>query len=174
MTTPDVAGQPDIPSVPETGDDDGPDEPNVAEVELGDDDFGDGDLFDDVEEAEEPADAGEGDSSGDPMDALDGATGGLADAMNEGAARLAVVGLEDDEKADLQGEFEDVFSAFRLGHYAGACAEEYVLADAEDEVDPAWGLLGSVLVCSAVVVWMRPDGDEQIERMKDAIGGGAA
>jgi hypothetical protein len=32
-------------------------------------------------------------------------------------------------------------------------------------------LLGSVLVCSAVVVWMRPDGDEQIQQLKQALGG---
>ena len=181
MAEPDVAGTADVPSVPDTSSDDeadadldadGPE--SVAEVELGDDDFGGDDLFDGVDEPSESPSESEGDSSGSAMEDLDAATGGLSSAMNEGAARLAVVGLEDDEKSELQAEFEEVFGAFRLGHYAGACAEEYVLADTEDDVDPAWGLLGSVLVCSAVVVWMRPDGEEHIEQMKSALGGETA
>jgi hypothetical protein len=173
VTTPEIATQPDVPETPTVDDDDAPSGPeNVAEVELGEDDYGGDNLFDDVEDAESDSSGSTPGESSDVMDSLDAATGGLSSAMNEGAARLAVVGLDDDEKEELEQEFTEVFSAFRLGHYAGRCAEEYVLADTDEEVDPAWGLLGSVLVCSAVVVWMRPDGDEQIQQLKQALGGG--
>lgn len=175
MTTPEIATQPDVsetPTVEDNQDGDAPSEPeNVAEVELGEDDYGGDNLFDDVEDAESDSSSSTSSESSDVMDGLDAATGGLSSAMNEGAARLAVVGLEDDEKEELEQEFTEVFGAFRLGHYAGRCAEEYVLSDTDEEVDPAWGLLGSVLVCSAVVMWMRPDGDEQIEQLKQALGG---
>lgn len=175
MTTPAIADdEPDLPAVAETGEppattDDAP--AHVEEVELGSNDYGGDDLFDDVEDAE-GTDDGDGED-GDPFD-LDGATGGLEDAINDGAARLAVLGLEGDEQTELEDEFQEVFGAFRLGHFAALTTEEYVLSDREDEIDPAWGLLGSALVCGAVVMCMRPDGDEQIERMKEAVGGASA
>lgn len=91
----------------------------------------------------------------------------LETAINEGAARLAVVGLDDDTKDDLEDEFIDVFSSFRLGYYGEQTAEEYLLV--EEEVDPIWGLLGTAMVCSAFTIWMRPDGDEKIRRAQRAI-----
>lgn len=171
---PDVRGSTDVPAIPEGGADNTataesePQGPSaVAEVELGEDDYGGDDLFDDIEEPTEES-TGEGGSSTD----YEAASGTISTAITEGSARLAVVGLEDDEKDELQSEFEDVFQAFQLGHYAGSCADKYLLTDPNENIDPAWGLLGSALVCSAVVLWMRPDGDEQIERLKGTLGGG--
>jgi hypothetical protein len=33
-----------------------------------------------------------------------------------------------------------------------------------------WGLFGSALCCLAITLWMRPDGDEQLERLQAAVG----
>lgn len=137
-------------------------EPDVAEVDLGEDDFGGDDLFDDVEDADDDGDGG------DPLDELEQTVGAVEGAVNSGAARAAVAGLEDEE--ELQEEFEDIFGAFRLGHFADQFADEYLFVDGED-IDPAWGLFGSMLCCCAVVLWMRPDGDEQIERLQSAVSG---
>lgn len=89
--------------------------------------------------------------------------------INAGAARLAVVGIEDDDQQDsLNDEFEEVFEEFQLGHYGSETMHEYVLTDADD-IDPIWGLCGSMLLCTAIVVWMRPDGDELIADARENL-----
>lgn len=93
--------------------------------------------------------------------------------LNSGAARLAVTGLQDEfeingqtqTKDDLQDEFEEVFEAFRLGHYGSEVAQEYILVD-DEQVDPIWGFAASSLLCVAMVMWMRPDGDEMVSSIK--------
>lgn len=153
-------------------------EPDVAEVELTDDDFGGGgDLFDDVEDADDRDDDLDGDESDDPLDALDDRGEALEGAINEGFARLGVAGLPEDDQDDLEGEFTEIFEAFRLGYFGSRVVEEYVFVDGEDEVDPAWGFAGSAFCALAIIVWMRPDGDEQLARVTDSVGniaGGAA
>ena len=160
-----------------------PDE--VAEVELTDDDLeGEAsDLFTGTEDGATDSgdtDAAESDESGDeseddsePGDALGdlGDRGeSLESTVNEGAARLAVVGLEDDEEKDaLEDEFTEVFEAFRLGYFGTRFMEEYVFTSDDGEVEPTWGLLGASLCCLAVVVHMRPDGDEMVDRAKGAV-----
>lgn len=158
--------------------------PDVAEVELTEDDLDAGEgLFSGDEEADtgssssdpEGEDEEDGSESGeDAADDLfefdeDSKSGQMADAINEGAARLAVSGLDGDEKDDLEDEFAEVFGSFRLGYFGAEAAEEYVFSGEED-VDPLWGLLGTMILCAGFSLWMRPDGDEKIERMKDAIG----
>lgn len=162
---------------------------NEAEVELTDDDLG-GDLFSGVEEAESgdesesSPDTSDGSGDGDESDleevadGLDGNAAAMEDTFNEGAARLAVVGLTDDDfedsdltKSSLQEEFEETFQAFRLGYFGSRALEEYVLDPADEDVSPAWGLLGSVLMTGALVVWLRPDGDEAIGKAREKISG---
>lgn len=156
------------------------DEPDVAEVDLTEDDLGAGgsDLFagDETSDSSSSSSSSSSDDSEDEtpddplgLDAADDMDA-IVGAINEGAARLAVVGLEDDEKDDLMGEFEETFAAFRLGHFGAQAADEYILSG-EDEVDPVWGLLGTAMLCAAFALWTRPDSEEQIERMKDAVGG---
>lgn len=142
-------------------------------------------FFDDIEESVE------NEQVGSPFDGVDEAEGsddedveaastntsGLADDINSGVARAAVIGLDDEwatetgqtkKKSDLESEFKETFEAFRLGHYGKICAEEYLLV--EEDIHPAWGLLGAALICSAVIVYKRPDGDEVIDSVQDKIG----
>jgi hypothetical protein len=160
-----------------------------AEVELSEDDFGGGELFSDVEDATDAEDVDDegGDEEADADDDgddLDLGGGRMEESINEGAARLAVVGLteqdfEDDDygKDALQEELLETFETFQLGYFGARCAEKYVLEPADGDVSPAWGLLGTSVIAAAMVVWMRPDGDEAVDRVKDAvrnIGGGEA
>jgi len=168
------------------GDGDVPgDEPDVVEADLTDDDLGDGassDLFTGTEDSESSSESSEsssddagdepGDDAGDPFEGLGERGESLESVINEGASRLATAGIEDDEERDdLEGEFEHIFEGFQLGYFGARFANEYVFVDDDSEVNPAWGLLGSVLVCAAFVVWMRPDGDDLVERAKDAVSG---
>lgn len=83
----------------------------------------------------------------------------------EGFARLAVVGLDDDEQDELEDEFVDVFEAFQLGHYGDRVLHEYVLVG-DDDVNPIYGLAGSMLLCTVLTIYMRPDGDEIVTDAK--------
>lgn len=139
-----------------------------------------GDLFDGVESAETDAQSDsvpdESEESGGEPDAPEQPLDGIETAIVEGAARLGVTGLGDDDFEDgsrdeLQEEFEEIFEAFRLGHFGARTIDEYVLQPADGEVDPAWGLMGSTLLAACLVVWMRPDGDEQVGELYDAIDG---
>lgn len=139
-------------------------------------------FFDDV-------DTDTGSTVDDPFDGLDepeedesgssssSKSSKLAEDINRGMARAAVIGLDEEwetddgetqKKTDLQTEFEETFSAFRFGHYASECAEEYLKVD--DDIHPAWGLLGAALICAAVVVYRRPDGDKVIDTVKEKSG----
>lgn len=83
----------------------------------------------------------------------------------EGFARLAVVGLDDQEQDELEDEFVDVFEAFQLGHYGDRVLHEYVLVG-DDDVNPIYGLAGSMLLCTVLTIYMRPDGDEIVTDAK--------
>jgi hypothetical protein len=144
-------------------------------------------FFDDVEEDAGNADASEsifdgvdeGESeSDDTPDPAETKTSGLAQDINNGVARLSVVGLEDEwmapdgsekSKSDLEDEFREVFETARLGHYGEKVIDEYLMVDAED-IHPVWGLCGALLICAAVVVYRRPDGDQLIENTKNKLG----
>jgi hypothetical protein len=176
--------------VDDVADDDGPDE---VEVDLESDEIG-GDLFTGAPDegddggrstagmgggsAVPGSDDGDGASAGgdDGGESADGMADSIGESVNDGAARLAVVGLsaddfdDDREPADLEAEFSEVFEAFSLGAYASRCLDEYVLADDEEEVDPAWGLFGSALMAASLVIYLRPDGSEQVAELRDQIG----
>lgn len=140
------------------------DEPNISEVDLSDDEFsGGGDLFDGVEEASTDG-SDDADSTG-----IGNKAESLESTINQGAARAAVIGLDDSVADDLETEFQETFEAFRLGFFGAEFAEEYVFVEDGDEIDPAWGLLGSALLCMSLVVWMRPDGDQAVDRAKSAV-----
>lgn len=163
-----------------------PEDPEVIEVELTEDDFEEGEgLFTGVEDAELDDEPGE-ESIGPVGEKADEALG-LTDessnveaAINEGAARLAVVGLDPEYKLEpdedltesdcLEAEFHDVFSAFRLGYFGAGVLDEYVFTE-DDTVDPAWGLLGAMLCATAFTIWLRPDGDELVTDLTGALGG---
>lgn len=195
---------PDVPEVvndnddqPEEIEDEGVDEPiedenetnpevDEATVDLTDDDFG-GDLFDGVEDdgVDESADSADVSDSSDedggevdesPEDVLGANADAIEESINEGVARLAVVGLSDDDLEDsdmtkkgLENEFTDVFETFRLGHFGSQFIVEYVLEPSDGDIDPTWGLLGSAMMATAMVVWLRPDGTEAIGEMRDQI-----
>ena len=149
----------------ETDDDD----PDVVEVELGDDDLtADNGLFSGTEDAA-GLDGDDSNESANPFAALDNQGGALEDAINDGAARLAVVGLDDDDKDELGDEIHDVMEAFRLGYFGAEFTQEYIFVHEDEAIDPAWGLLGSAVACTAVVLWMRPDGDQQVAKVRDAV-----
>jgi hypothetical protein len=159
------------------------DEVSEAEVELTEDDLG-GDLFDGLETAE-ASDEGEEKQAPDPVaDGLRGNAAAMEDAINEGAARLSVVGLTENDfedsdldKEGLEAEFQETFQAFRLGYFGSRAVEEYFLEPADHEVVPIWGLLGSALIGGAMVIWLRPDGDQAVTGAREAIsnmtGGGS-
>jgi hypothetical protein len=101
----------------------------------------------------------------------------LDEVINSGFARLAVIGLDDEflvngslkSKQDLQDEFEEVFETFRLGKYGSQAAREYLFVNPEN-INPLWGFTASMVACTALVVWMRPDGDELVESVTGATG----
>lgn len=100
----------------------------------------------------------------------------LADTINEGCARAAVIGLDDEfehngslkTKNDLEAEFKETFETFKLGKYGAEAAEEY-LDVAGGEVDPLWGFTASLLICAVLVVQMRPDSDELTQKARATL-----
>lgn len=145
-----------------------------VDTDPGGDDVSDS-LFDGVDGDDS---SGSGSTSSESSEASETRSSGLAADINAGMARAAVIGLDDkwttedgDErkKTDLQKEFEETFEAFRFGHYASICAEEYLLMEAED-IHPVWGLIGASLICAAVIVYRRPDGDQMVDKAKLKLG----
>lgn len=141
-------------------------------------------FFDDIDEetsaegqaspfsgVEEPEDSDTGDSDRGSL------SSSLEDDINRGAARMAVIGLDDEwttpegktqTKEDLRQEFEETFQAFRFGKYAGEVAQEYLMV--EEDIHPALGLLGAALACAAMVVYRRPDGDKFVGKVQEKTG----
>lgn len=156
-----------------------------ATVDLSDEDLG-GDLFDGVEDddgdSEQDSSDGEGDGSEtqddeEPIaDGLEGNAAALEETLNEGMAQVGVFGLTEEDfeesnldKDGLRDEFQAVFESFRFGYFGSQVIEEYVLNPADGEVSPAWGLAGAMLMASATILWMRPDGDEKIDAIRDTV-----
>lgn len=157
-------------------------------VDLSEDDLsGGGDLFTGVDDSDNSSsgDSSESDDEDDDdgdlediADGLDGNAGAMEDAINDGFAQLGVFGLTDDDFEDssldkdgLKDEFRQTFEAFRVGYFGSQVVEEYVLNPADGDVSPAWGLAGSMLIASAMILWMRPDGDQKVQALRDAVGG---
>jgi len=150
-------------------------EVDLADTNVGEDAASDGPFAGD-DEVHTPT-GGESSSQGDQtasqiqqgMDAL-GDAGHLDEAINEGFARLAVVGLEDgSEKDSLEMEFCEVFEMFRLGHFGKQAVNEYILTDPDEEVDPLWAFAVSLTLSTALVVYMRPDRDEIVDSARDSL-----
>ena len=162
-----------------------PEEADEVEVDLAETNLNDeiDEAFDAIENAERPnapddptdnpdfdpfndrggsddEDGGGGSSSGGEASGED-----IADAIVEGTSRLAVLGLEEEfivngetkSKTELREEFAEIFTAFRLGEYGGQVAEEYLFVD--EDIDPVMGFVAASLCCTAMVLWMRPDGE---------------
>lgn len=139
-----------------------------TEEELG------GGLFDSVDEADEQEDDeddGEETQTSSQSPAVDDTA--LDDVINDGAARLAIIGLtaEDFEgtqtPSDLENELREVFEAFRLGHFGSRAVEKHVLAPGDKEIDPVWGLFGAMLMAAAITLMMRPDGTEKVGDLRE-------
>lgn len=139
-----------------------------------------GGLFDGVDDAdnESGAEHAQTDEDGESGETTAGTSVGgdaLAEVINEGAARLAVVGLseedfeDDGSPGDLEDELCEVFGAFRLGYFGQDAVEKHVLAPSEGEIEPVWGLLGSAALAAAVALSMRPDGSEQLSDMAETL-----
>jgi len=136
-----------------------------VETDASNDPTGEG-FFDDADESDE--DDSSTSSSG---------SRGMADDINSGVARAAVIGLDDEwttsdgtteTKDDLRDEFEETFEAFRLGHYGEEVIQQYIELP-EDDIHPVWGLLGASLICGAVIYYRRPDGDELADEVRNKV-----
>ena len=154
----------------------GDEDVETVEIEPSEDELSGG-LFDGVDDADEQSGAESAETDESRENTVEPSVSGdaLADVINEGAARLAVVGLpEDDFESDgspseLEGEFCGVFAAFRLGHFRQEAVEKHVLAPSEAEIEPVWGLLGSAALAAAVALSMRPDGSDQLSDMAETL-----
>lgn len=156
---------------------DGSDEDvETVEIEPSEDELSGG-LFDGVDDADEESDAEATETAESGESTAGPSVGGdaLADVINEGAARLAVVGLSEEDfendgsPGELEDEFCEVFAAFRLGYFGQEAVEKHVLAPSEGEIEPVWGLLGSAALAAAVALSMRPDGSEQLSDMAETL-----
>ena len=146
------------------------DEEEMVELE-GDDGF-ETSPFAGVEDASDAPDTpDEGEDGGEPSLSPDDDEGGaMAKSINNGFARLSVIGLSDEYKGEdnLEGELVETFESFRLGYYGEKVFEEYISADG-DEISPIWGLLGAAAICGAVVLMKRPDSDELMEKVTSRL-----
>lgn len=159
---------------------------DLAETDIGEptDEGGEEDPFDGEESGGSDAwdGAGGGHDFGAAEDGAEklgdmAADGNVGENINAGAARLAVVGLPEQfehngdlkHKEDLEDEFEEVFETFQLGKFGEQAADEYLNVD--DDIDPLWGFAASMVICSVMVVQMRPDGDVLLHKMKRTAGG---
>lgn len=171
--------QPDIGAADAESTTPDPDEVDVADATIEESDIDDSALFSGEEDKSEPEpDADDepdfedfaGEVDGEEPPGLAGPSSNqIEQAINEGAARLAVVGLDDADQSSLETEMNDVFEAFRLGFFGSRAVEEHILSNQED-VDPLWGFVGSALVCGAFSLHMRPDGDEQLANIRRGLG----
>lgn len=161
------------------------DDVQEATVDLSEDDFGGG-LFSGVEGEKENSDGDsassetetetETEAAEEVADGLSGNSESLEAAINEGVARMGVIGLTDGDFEDssmdresLQTELSETFAAFRLGYFGSECINKYVLEPADGDVSPVWGLAGSMLMAAGMIVWMRPDGDEKLAQIREKI-----
>lgn len=178
-------GAADAPAVETEPDDDGSVKEEMAEPVFAEGGPG-ADFFDGADDAPGihpegaddapaggPAPAGPGTQPGLPQGPEDGEEPEVSfeDTINSGFARLSVVGLDENEgKDDLRGEFKEVFEEFKLGHYGNELAQEYML-DGEEDIHPVWGFCGALTMCLALVVYMRPDGDEILDDFSEKLSG---
>jgi hypothetical protein len=113
-----------------------------------------------------------GESGFDPTD------GTLPSTLNEGAAKLAVLGLPEEfehhgetkTKDELQDEFEEVFETFKLGDFGAEVADEYLFVE-DDGVDPLVAFTLSLALCTIIVGMSRPDSDELVGKAKRRFSG---
>lgn len=191
MVAPDVVdgGEPDTDPTPEDIDDQPQsatdDEVDIAMATV--DDVGDPDgyfdgvetetggttndsPFDDIDDSQDNNKSG-GQSSPDSIGDIAERGGMLASNINNGFARAAVIGIENEqEKQSLYQEFQETFSTFQLGYYGEQVVHEYLDPDMED-IHPVAGLVGAMLLCSAVVIYKRPDGDDLIQTARHKVFG---
>lgn len=145
-------------------------EVDLADIDVGDDvaeedgQFGDMSFGGDLGPSA-MADSDDDESSGTDTDAT------FEEAINEGFARFAVIGLDDGkEKSSLEDEFQEVFEAAQLGHFGNEFAQEYIFVDEDDDIDPAFGFMGAMMLCAVIVLWRRPDGEEIANNARDSAG----
>lgn len=179
-----VSGSDDEESEQDLPTDDG--DVEVAQTDVSETGHDPDGLFDDIDTSSSGGDSMfdgvDGDDSNgtddDSSEAASTRSTGLAADINRGAARAGVIGLDDEwetpsgetrTKDELRTEFEETFEAFRLGHYGSEVIEEYLLVETDD-IHPVWGLVGAMLICAAVIVFRRPDGDQLIDSTKMKIG----
>lgn len=145
------------------------DDVDIADVDPNEVMTTDNGLFDGDEDTDTDDTA---DSSNDPLDDLMGggsggpANEGVSRAVNDGIAAVATAGLEDD-RDEYEDEFKHIAEQFRVGHFGERIAEEYLFVEGEEPVDPFLGFVGSIAAFGVFCLMMRPDRDEQIDRIRE-------
>lgn len=144
-------------------DDDDGESPVVGKADLGLDD-GDGivDGFDGVETSDDN-DGGDSDDSG-------GGGGGptpdgdieISTAIESGLAEAAAVGLQGRERERVSTEMQAVAEKFHVGYFGEQCVEKYLRRDLSD-IPPEYGLAAALVAFSAIAIYKRPDGEEQVQ-----------
>ena len=130
--------------------------------------------FDDVEDSTSESSSNNsggpgGSSSPSSIGDIASRGGPLAQNINNGFARAAVIGIENQQEKDsLYQEFQETFATFQLGYYGEQVVHEYLDPDMED-IHPVAGLVGAALLCTAVVIYKRPDSDDLIETARDFV-----
>jgi len=97
--------------------------------------------------------------------ALEGESNAFGNAYVEGMAKLTLIGLDQNEKRGLEDDLIDTFETFRVDYFASRVWEEKIMAEHDTDVNPVWGLVATTVLCIAYGVYMRPDSEEQVERV---------
>lgn len=130
--------------------------------------------FDDVDDSTGSTGSGGGGNGGSSPSSIGDIAergGMLASNINNGFARAAVIGIENHQEKDrLYQEFQETFATFQLGYYGEQVVHEYLDPDMED-IHPVAGLVGAMLLCTAVVIYKRPDSDELIQTARNTVFG---
>lgn len=138
----------------------------VGEVDLGveggDDIIAGFDGIEDDEPEEEPIESSSGGGGG------VGDTSTIQEAIEEGMAEVAVVGLRGRERDRVRSEMEAVASKFKLGYFGEQVAQKYLKRDLDD-IPPEYGLAAAMLAFAAVTLYKRPDGEQKVREAVDAL-----
>lgn len=132
----------------------------VGTVDLGLDD--DDDIiagFDGVEDEKSGDGGGDGSSGG----KSGGQSGDVAisDAIENGLAETAAIGLTGSERNRVRKEMKAVASQFKVGYFGERCVQKYMNTDL-DNIPPEYGLAAALIAFFAIALYKRPDGEERV------------
>ncbi len=125
------------------------------------------DLFDDVDELEESEESENQEEEKETIEKSE--SNEIGKAFSDGVATMCTIGLEEDERDEYKEQFQDLFSEFKVDHFAQRTVEEKVLTDVDDELDPTWALVGALVGASIICLAQRPDANEQFGKLKSKV-----